>query len=85
MQIFLRELDQFLIIFIAIYPKAERNVLFVLLCFASVVARGNDGDVFTAQTEEGIEVSFKVINEAEKISRYWAKVDIFMYIFARYH
>ena len=24
-----------------------RNVLFVLLCFVSVVARGNDGDVFT--------------------------------------
>ena len=44
-----------------------RNVLFVLLCFVSVVARGNDGDVFTAQTEEGIEVTFKVINEAEKI------------------
>ena len=44
----------------------KKVVIFLLALFSSVVARSANGDTFTANTVEGIEMTFKVISEANK-------------------
>lgn len=44
-----------------------KGILFILLTiFCTIEVWGNDGDVFTAKTVEGVEMTFKVISETDK-------------------
>ena len=47
----------------------KKQILITILMMASLLAWADDGDVFTAKTTEGIEITFKVISESEKTAQ----------------
>ena len=53
-----------------LYIMKTKNFLLLVLCtLLSVHIKAADGDTFTANTSEGIEMTFRVISETEKTAR----------------